>query len=305
MRSSEASPPRERVRSVVFFLLTWLSVWFTYSWGQLGIPGITREAAVTDGLIFASGLLAVLLAHELGHYFVALAHGFELSLPVFLPVPFAGFGTFGAVIRLRSPPRSRQALLEMGAAGPIAGAVVAFALLVLFLPQFRPSFPVEEGAVLVYYNDPAIVKLLGLLLTGQVPAIDAVYHPAAFAGWAGCLLTGINLVPIGQLDGGHVMGALFPGQSRRISRILVVAAFVGAFFYVGWAVWGVILLLLGAFQPLQVPVEGDLPLRSRLIAGLILVLFLLTFIPAPVVGMDAASLGRDVFGAAGETQDPG
>jgi membrane-associated protease RseP (regulator of RpoE activity) len=288
--SSSDPTRREIARSVLFFVLTFASVWGTYAFGEAGGPGIDTHQAVVDGLIFASGLLAVLLAHELGHYFVARHHGFSLSLPVFLPIPLAGFGTLGAVIRLRSPPRSRQALLEMGAAGPLAGAVVAFTLLAVFLPDFRPSPPIDPSLAYVYYNDPLIAKLLGLLLTGHVPPLDAVYHPAAFAGWAGCLLTGINLVPIGQLDGGHVLGAAFPGRARRLSRLLIVVAFAGVFVFVGWAMWGVILLALGAFRPLDVPGETRLPLRARIIGGLILALFLLTFIPAPVVGMDLFSV---------------
>ncbi len=299
MRSSDPPTRGELVRSVAFFVLTWLSVWATYTSQQLGVEGAEMRLAVTDGLIFSSALLAVLLAHELGHYFVAIFHGFSLSLPLFLPVPFAGFGTFGAVIRLRSPPRSRQALLEMGAAGPLAGAVVAFLLLAVYLPQYRPAFVVPEGAAVLYFNDPLGVKLLGLLLTGSVPALDAVYHPAAFAGWAGCLLTGINLVPIGQLDGGHVIGAIFPGRARWISRALVVIAFLGSFFYVGWAFWGVILLLLGAFRPLEVPHEGDLPPRARLVAVAIGVLFLLTFIPVPTTGSDLPTLVRAMLAVGG------
>lgn len=305
MRSSDRPTRGEVVRSVAFFLLTWVSVWVTYAFQQLGIEGADTRLAVTDGLIFSSGLLAVLLAHEMGHYVVARAHGFSLSLPVFLPIPFAGFGTFGAVIRLRSPPTSRQALLEMGAAGPLAGAVVAFGLLAVFLPEYRPSIPIPAGVEVLYFNDPLIAKLLGLLLVGEVPPLDAVYHPAAFAGWAGCLLTGINLVPIGQLDGGHVLGALLPGRARLLSRGLVVVAFVGSIFYVGWAFWGVILLLLGAFRPLEVPVTGPLPTRSRIVAGAIAVLFLLTFIPVPTTGSDLGTVVRALQGSLGDAPGPG
>jgi len=278
--------PREVRRSVLLFLASFASVWVTSGW-PAAAAGI--ETAWTDGLMFAAGLMGILLAHEMGHYVVARRHGFALSPPWFLPFPLPPLGTLGAVIRLRSLPRSRTALLEMGAAGPLAGGVVAFALLALFLPHFRPT-PADLPADAVYFNDPLMAKLLGLLLTGEVPALDAVYHPLAYAGWAGCLVTGINLLPLGQLDGGHVFGALFPRRARWFSRLLLAGAVVGAWWNTGWLVWGALVWLLGAWRPLEVPPDVPLTRRARWVAAATVLLFVLTFMPAPVVGSDLPTL---------------
>lgn len=281
---SDPTRGREIARSVLFFLLTFASVWITYAIGQGSGEAPDVPAAARDGFLFAAGLMAVLLAHELGHYFVARHHGFELSPPLFIPMPFGFFGTLGAVIRLRSLPRSRQALLEMGAAGPLAGAVVAFALIWFFLPDFRPTPEIPPGAALTYFNDPLVAKLVGVIRLGAPPPLEANWHPAAFAGWVGCFLTGINLVPIGQLDGGHVLGALAPRLAPRITPLLVGLALVGSWFFLGWAFWAVVLVLLGATRPLPVPAEDALPARSRLVAVATAALFVLTFLPVPIVG---------------------
>lgn len=293
-----AADPREVRWSVVLFVASFVSVWVTSAW-PAAAAGI--ETAWTDGLQFAAGLMAVLLAHEMGHYVVARRHGFALSPPWFLPLPLPPLGTLGAVIRLRSLPPSRTALLEMGAAGPLSGAVVAFTLLAVFLPHFRPT-PADLPADAVYFNDPLVAKLLGLVLTGRVPPLDAVYHPVAYAGWAGCLVTGINLLPLGQLDGGHVFGALFPRRARLFSRLLLAGAVVGAWWNVGWLLWGFLVWMLGAWRPLPVPSGDPLTVRARWVAAAAVALFLLTFMPAPVVGSDLPTLfGKlwaDLAGAA-------
>lgn len=290
---SEGPRPGELRRSVVWFFVTFLSVWVVGATGEIvqDVPDVRR--AVTDGLIFASSLLGILLAHEMGHYVVARLHGFELSPPLFIPMPIGFFGTLGAVIRLRSLPRSRQALLEMGAAGPLSGAVVAFGLMWVFLPDMRSIPPAAPGEVRVYLNDPLVAKLIGLARTGEVPALEAVWHPAAWAGWVGCLVTGLNLLPIGQLDGGHVLRGVSPRFAAVVVRALPVLAVLGSWFYAGWLIWGLLLRLLGAHRSLPVPDEPPLPLRARLVALAILVLFVLTFIPVPIVGEGI----RDWFGA--------
>lgn len=272
---------REVRRSVGWFLLTTASVWgvYLYDHAREGLTG----AAVLDASLFTGALMAILLAHEMGHYVVARLHGFETSPPAFIPLPIPGtFGTMGAVIRLRSHPRSRQALLEMGAAGPVAGAVVAFAALWIGVPLTRPGALLRPGALIGVYNDPLVVKLIGIATTGAPPGRYDVYHPLAMAGWVGCLLTAINLVPIGQLDGGHVFNALFPRASRTAARVLLLAALAGSWFYTGWLVWAGLLYVLGASRPIEVPGDPPPPLRSWLVAGLTVVLLVLTFMPVPI-----------------------
>lgn len=229
----------------------------------------------------AVGILGILLAHELGHYVVARRHGFELSLPLFIPFPSL-FGTLGAVIQLRSEPRSRQALLEMGAAGPLAGFVVAVLLVWAGMHDVRPPPEMTPGQLVGVSDDPLIVKLLGTWVNGAPPGRYVQYGPMASAGWAGCFLTGMNLVPIGQLDGGHVVNALVPGVARYVTWAVMAAFLVLGMGWSGWWVWLGVLLVTRASVPLpRVPLEPGLPWRSRVVVALVLVAFVLSFIPVP------------------------
>jgi membrane-associated protease RseP (regulator of RpoE activity) len=312
---------RESRRSALFFLLTLVSV------AVFSLEGLLSGAPLSDSVEFAAALMGILLAHEMGHYVVARLHGFALSLPVFLPFP-SGFGTLGAIIGLRSPPANRQALLEMGIAGPISGAVVAFTILWFTLP-LRGTIPDPHAldwlwgfppvaailaalghaaeAIAAYlpgdadptpriavFNDPMIVRLIGRLLPGGGPGRYDILHPAALAGWVGCLVTGINLLPIGQLDGGHVLNAVFPRAAPRLSLVLSLVVFAAGYFWRGWFVWGAVLLFLGASRPVPVPEDPPLPMRSRVLAVIALVLFALTFMPVPI---EVETLDPSVIGA--------
>lgn len=275
------------------FVLTTLSVLFVHiaSWTE---GGFSDPQAWKDGLIFAGCLMGILLAHELGHYLVARAHGFEQSTPIFIPVPF-GFGTMGAIIRLKSMPSSQTALLEMGAAGPLAGAVVSILILVVSLPWTNEIVSVPSGTMGTVFNDPLIVKLLGWLINGHVPGRFATYHPATLAAWVGCFLTGLNLLPTGQLDGGHVLNGAFPKFAHRFSRLVPTALVLAGLLALAaslwtqtmmpaaiqWLVWGGMIRFAGADRPIPVP-QRPLTPRARLMAGLILALFVLTFMPVPI-----------------------
>ncbi len=304
---------------MLLFLATLACVYLTYGYvWEGGDPLADWQTAKAAGT-FSGALMSILLAHEMGHYVVARRHGFRLSLPYFIPFP-AAFGTFGAVIRLRTLPRSRTALLEMGAAGPIAGAVVAFAAIAIGLPQTGPppeipapevfvgepsawalamegvlgsgpiasflewaSPPVPDGHVAVLiFNNPPVMDLLGWLIMGEAPGRYDTLSPIAMAGWVGCLLTAINLVPIGQLDGGHILGAVIPDQARRASKVLLGLALAGGLVWSGWLVWAALLLITGAWRNLGVPGETRLTPRAMVIAAIAVALFLLTFMPVPV-----------------------
>lgn len=275
---------RELLASAGLFLLTLGSVWLTYAlfWGEdrpLGDAALARDAAA-----FAVSLMSILLAHELGHYTVARLHGFETSPPWFIPFPM-GFGTFGAVIRLRSLPPSRSALLEMGAAGPIAGLVVAIGVLALGLPQTGPPPPLPPGAAgpveVTILANPLAMDLLGVWLLGAPPGRFDTLSPTALAGWVGCLLTGVNLLPIGQLDGGHLLRALRPAAAPRVSQVLLVLALLGGWFWSGWLVWAALLWLLGASRPLPVPAQPGLSARALGVLAVAVLAFVLSFMPVP------------------------
>lgn len=316
-------PRRELRTSVGLFLATLASVFFTYGWNWSGGDPLSDPSVAIDSALFAVSLMSILLAHELGHYIVARRHGFELTLPYFIPFP-AAFGTFGAIIRLKSLPRSRTALLEMGAAGPIAGAVVSILVMALGLPSTGPapeialpvplaapepglldplfaaldhllsapwlqplmdwiSPPIPAGHVpVLIFSNPPVMDLLGTLILGAPPGRFDTLSPLALAGWVGCLLTAINLIPIGQLDGGHVLTGLLPRQASRISRVLLGLALLAGVLWSGWLFWAFMLMILGAWRNLDVPERPPLSRRARIVAVVVALVFALTFMPRPV-----------------------
>jgi hypothetical protein len=203
--------------NVLLFVLTVVSLFWTgievASFFFTGAPP-QPHAGLLSGWQYAVPLLAILTAHEFGHYFAARYHGVPASLPYFLPLPNFGFGTLGAVISMRDRIRSRNALLDIGASGPIAGMLVAVPVLfwgIAHSPVGVSTPPYEqEGQSLIYVA-------IKWLVHGPIPAgYDVHLHPAAFAGWVGLFLTMINLLPFGQLDGGHVAYALFGERHNRV-----------------------------------------------------------------------------------------
>jgi membrane-associated protease RseP (regulator of RpoE activity) len=300
---------------VLLFVATFASVYLVFGFQWMGAnPLVDAEAAVGSAQ-FSVALMAILLSHEMAHYWVARAHGFALSLPYFLPFP-AAFGTFGAIIRLRSLPANRTGLLEMGAAGPIAGFVVALAAIALGLPNtvehavpqmvWDPAFldalraPVEvptgfsawladllpaqgpNDLPLMVLANPPIMDILGDMVLGEAPSRYATLDPLATAGWVGCLLTAINLIPIGQLDGGHILNAITPTRAPLVSRLLLGVALAASVLWMGWAFWGVLLLVMGAWVSLPVPHAPKLTARAWGFAVLSAVAFGLSFMPAPI-----------------------
>lgn len=242
-------------------------------------------AAILVGVPYAVALLAILLAHELGHYTLARLHRVEATLPFFIPAPPLFFiGTFGAFIRMRSQPRDRRALFDVGAAGPWAGMLVAGPLLAigLALSEVRAGGGDEAGW---YLGEPLFFKAMSWLVLG-VSGADAtiVLHPIAMAAWVGLLVTALNLMPVGQLDGGHILyAALGPRWHRLVSvaflGTLVVISLVGA---PSWIVWAALLLALGVRHPRLVDDASPLDRRRRLGALASLLLFALTFMPEPL-----------------------
>jgi membrane-associated protease RseP (regulator of RpoE activity) len=278
---------REIAACLASLAATFCSCTFTYAWGETparvlwGWYGADTISPVAwaHGVQFACGLLAILVAHEAGHYLVGRAHGMSSTLPLFIPFPSI-FGTMGAVIGLRSPPASRQALLEMGAAGPLAGAVVAVAILWWSLPgaSVPEHFP---GGPATIFEDPLLVKLIGLATTGAAPDRLAVYPPLAWAGWVGCFITGLNLVPLGQFDGGHVLRGVLGDRVERARWWVVAAIAALGLRWSTWWLWLVLAWAVGAARSLPVPEHPTLPARARLVALAVLALFVLTFIPIP------------------------
>lgn len=261
-----------------------------------------------NGWKFAVPLLTILIVHEFGHYIAARIHKVDASLPYFLPLPGVGLGTLGAVIAMRGRIRSRNALLDIGASGPLAGLVLAVPVLVIGLtlstvsPQTAGGY-MQEGQSLLYLA-------LKRLVVGPIPdGHDVHLHPTAFAGWVGLLVTMINLLPWGQLDGGHVAYALFGSRQNRFARVFRlsllplfaynVAIFVGPVLLhrskmevslaisnsMSWFVWFLVLGLLGRLSggSDHPPVEaGALSPGRKIVAWITLALFVLLFMPTPL-----------------------
>ena len=240
-----------------------------------------RPLLLLDGLAFSLTLMTILLAHELGHYFACRYYGIDASLPYFLPFP-SPIGTLGAFIRIRSPIYTRQALFDVGIAGPLAGFVVLVPALAIGIGQSKVIPGIAEHGDLIF-GVPAIQRFFEWILLPGVRSADILLHPVARAAWVGILATALNLLPIGQLDGGHILYAFTGRRHKLLSRIFVLALVPLAFFAHSytWLVWAALLF----FFALRHPVIYDITKldRNRVALGLAaLAIFLLTFTVAPL-----------------------
>jgi hypothetical protein len=301
----------------VMFGLTVLSVWFTgATYGATGaLPTTAAEwlPFLAAGVPFVVAMLGILLSHELGHYFAARYHKVAVTLPYFIPFPLSPFGTMGAFIQLKSPPTNRRVLLDIGIAGPLAGFIVAIPVL-LFGLLTSPVSPIPRvippGQAMQFEGNSILYVLAKLLVFGRllpapasygglppllymlrfyllgIPAplggSDVMLNSVAWAGWAGLLVTGLNLIPAGQLDGGHALYVLIGRNARRLVPVIIVVLIALGFVWTGWFLWAAIIFFLGRTfaEPLDQITELD-PTR-RLLAILALVIFVLVITPVPL-----------------------
>ncbi len=240
------------------------------------------------GIPFSLTLMLILLAHEMGHYLYCLKYRVSATLPFFIPFPTL-IGTLGAFIRIRSPLRSRNVLFDIGIAGPIAGFVVALPILIFSLGLSRVS-PAGAAPADIQLGYPLIFYAVRSLLTATghghaiagVPMSRLYLHPVAIAAWVGMFATALNLLPGGQLDGGHIVFSVSPRAHKQISRWTIVILIVLAIFYwTGWFVWAVLLRLSGMRHPV-VPEWPVISSRRRQFAIVALIMLILTFSFAPV-----------------------
>jgi len=281
------APPRPQRLwlHAALFLITALTT-MTAGAFMSGVNLFAHPWQIYRGLPFAASIMAILAVHETSHYLMSRRHGLDVSLPFFLPgIPFPPPlpGTFGALIRIRSPILDKRSLLDVGCSGPLMGILVAIPVLALGL-SLSPvkTFPggVGDG---IQLGEPLLFKVVCWLTLGTLgPDDHVIMHPVAFAGWLGLLITALNLLPVGQLDGGHVMYALFPTWHRRISLACVGLLIVfGILSWHGWLLWAAILAVIGVRHP--PPYCDWIPLdRRRKVLGVITIaVFLLTFTPMP------------------------
>jgi membrane-associated protease RseP (regulator of RpoE activity) len=284
--------------NLVLFLLTFLTT--TMAGADSAGAFVTLRAPIQSlgnlgaGLSFSIPVMAILLAHELGHYFAARRHGVEATLPYFIPAPFPSLfiiGTFGAFIRMKTPPRTRRAMFEIGAAGPWAGFAVALLAVILGLKLSKVS-PLDTSAGGIDLGNSLLFWSVSRVVLGVDPnTVNVDLHPIAFAGWFGLFMTALNLLPVGQLDGGHVVYSLLGGRIHRVvSRLcwagcalmVVVPYALGYDFWLGWLLWFVLVFFLGLGHPSTVDAHTPLAGNRRIMAWATIALFILTFSPVPV-----------------------
>jgi membrane-associated protease RseP (regulator of RpoE activity) len=239
-----------------------------------------NPAVLLAGLPFSLTLLAILLAHEFGHYLACVYYGVDASLPYFLPAP-TFTGTFGAFIRIRSPILSKSVLFDIGIAGPIAGFIFLLPALTVGLAMSK-VVPGIANAGSLHFGTPLLLWLFEKAIFPGVGLTDLYLHPVVRAGWVGVFATAMNLLPIGQLDGGHILYALGGERHSTLSRIFLMALLpLGYFFWTGWIFWAVVLFFVGRRHPAIYDPEGVGSTRRKL-GWLALAIFILSFMPAPI-----------------------
>jgi len=286
--------------NIVLFILTILSTFFVgFLWGMnylyasnslQELPDLTdlsflrQPGLIKLSLIYSISLLLILLSHELGHYLTCRHYGLWATLPYFIPAPTL-IGTLGAFIKIRSPLARKKELFDVGANGPIVGFLfsVPFLFFGLKLSKLVPALPRENS---ILFGEPLLLKVFVRMIFGQVSQNqDLILHPLAVAGWVGLLVTSFNLFPVGQLDGGHILYAMLGKKTEKASLvILIIMVVLGIFFWAGWLLWAVLIYFLGWKHPKMEPETEKLDSRRQLLGFLVLVIFILSFIPAPVSG---------------------
>jgi membrane-associated protease RseP (regulator of RpoE activity) len=289
----EEAPERFPWMNVALFALTCLSTLlvgatlmtdYTKTIDDLGVflAQIVRSPSILlKGLPFSLAIMGILLGHEMGHYLTCRYYGIDATLPYFIPAPTL-VGTMGAFIRIKSPIKHRAALLEVGIAGPIVGFVLAIPVLMVALAKSGYIAPDAAGSG-ISLGEPLIFKVLAALM-GKTPppGMEIHLHPIGLAAWFGFFATALNLLPVGQLDGGHVSYALFGSHHKRISQALLFTLIpFGLFYWQGWLVWTVVLLFIGVRHPMTL--DDSLPLSRRHVwlGWIALVMFILCFTPMP------------------------
>src|ERR1700730_10011474 len=260
---------------------------FTIDDGIFPVQWALQGSHLLLGLPFSLTLMFILLAHEMGHYLFCVRYGISATLPFFIPFPTL-IGTLGAFIRIKSPLRSRAVLFDIGIAGPIAGFAVALAVLIFSLglsrvaPLDAPSPDIQLGYPLIFHLVHKLFVVAGYGRgLGGVPLSRLYLHPVAIAAWVGMFATSLNLLPGGQLDGGHIVFAVSPRAHKIISQVTILALIpLAVYFWTGWLVWAVLLRLSGMRHP-SVPIWPDITIGRHWLAIFALIMLALTFYYVP------------------------
>ncbi len=240
-----------------------------------------------NGWLFSVPLLSILIVHEMGHFLAGKRHKLDVTLPYFIPA-IPPLGTFGAFIKIRSPITNLPVLMRVGAFGPLFGACVAIPLLLIGL-KYSTVLPKNTEINGLFYGSSILIEIACYLELG-IFAKDAVviFHPIAMAAWFGLFVTSMNLLPMGQLDGGHVIYALFGPRGAKVISAVVFACliFMGFAFWSGWFIFGLLIMFLGLNHPAPIDDYSPLDSAGKIIGWLAVILFILTFTPMPIGSSD-------------------
>ncbi len=275
--------PSNWIINLVLLLATIASLLFV---GGLGYSD-TLLGSFVAGIPYAVSLMLILGAHELGHYFAARYHNVPVTLPYFIPFPIPPIGTMGAFIRLKAPVKNKRALFDVGVAGPLAGLAFAIPILIIGLMTSDVG-PLPEGGYMLEGNSILYgnikLALFGQRLPDFINNVDVSLNQIAWAGWVGLLVTGLNLIPVGQLDGGHIAYVLF-GKRARLLYWPVIAGLVALLIITRMPMWGLWIVMLFVFgRQYAEPLDDVTPVdqNRRLIAIFSMFIFLLVFVPIPL-----------------------
>ena len=312
------TPPKQKAANpwvnVVLFVLTVFSVMLVGATPEGPVPAnlggqlLAMLKSIFTGWPFALSMMGILVSHEFGHYLMSRYHKTPATLPYFIPLPISPLGTMGAAILMKGIPKNKRILFDIGVAGPLAGMIIAIPVLFLGLKMSSldtitaSAGSFIEGNSLLYLlakfmvfgkllPQPATYGSLSPFLywvryffTGMpspVGGMDVFISPVAFAGWAGLLVTALNLVPAGTLDGGHVVHSLFGDKAKKAFPFLIVIMVALGFVWSGWWLWALLLFWLGRVNAETLDQITPLDPKRRLVAVLVIVLFVLVFTPVP------------------------
>ena len=279
----ETAVPEEEGRNLKLHLGLFLATLATtVTAGALldGADIFSEPRLIYRGIPFAVSLMLILGIHETAHYLASRRWGLKVTLPFFIPAPTI-IGTMGAVIKIKSPIYNRRALLDIGVSGPLAGFLAALPVAVIGLKLSKVGGMVGEGEGFSLGSSLLFGFLVETLVPGQGESIQVMLHPVAFAAWIGFFVTALNLLPIGQLDGGHIVCALSGRFHRYISMISLAILLPLGFLWPGWLVWAALLIVMGWRHPPPLDMHQPLDRRRRVLAFLSILVFLLTFTPVP------------------------
>jgi len=294
----------ERIHKILFIL----TVITTFATGYMS------SGSVVDALLFCGGLLFILGSHEMGHYYYGRKYGVDITPPYFIPAPppISPIGTFGAFIKIKSPISTKKALFDIGIAGPIAGVIATIPILIIGIMMSTIIEIPQNGGGGFIVGDPLIITYISNYILGETPEGYTVFlHPMAFAGWVGLFVTALNLIPSGQLDGGHLVYAFFSKKVHKfISRAVIVTlillglgtqrplGLLNDYFgdnlpsflnsipvmegWLGWMLWAGLLTIIGTGHPPTMYEENDLDGKRILLALLALLIFIGCFTPVPI-----------------------